>query len=64
MKYLVEGIKANEQDYSKVFEVKHVCEKMGLTKFTSGHYAQWNGCMCLYTKTGRRVAKYVELTEV
>lgn len=64
MKYLIEGVTKNEYDYSKVLTVKRVVDEMGIVKFTTGHYFQdCDYCPSLYSKTGKRVAKYVTLTE-
>ena len=64
MKYLIEGVKRNESEYTKVLTVKTV-RNNGDIKFTSGHrFSEGEGVASLYTRTGRRVAKYITLTEI
>ena len=64
MKYLIEGVKRNESEYTKVLTVKTVRDN-GDIKFTSGHrFSEGEGIPAIYSKTVRRVAKYIDLKEI
>jgi hypothetical protein len=64
MKYLIEGVTRNEAEYTKVLTVRTVLDN-GDIKFTSGHrFSEAEYVPSLYTRTGRRVAKYITLTEI